>query len=299
MLGGSGVPNYDGWCICKCPSHSDEHPSLSIKDVVYGRLFHCFAGCYREEIIAAINTLYRHGGLYRSRQVKPSRIADSATGYDPMTSVRRILAESETDAALMRCFYRDHRSIMLPLPPALRFHPSLWHAESGTFGPGIVAPVCDLQGDVRGLYRLWLDPLTGGKAKLSPVRKALGPIKGNAIHLIGEPDDGEILYIAEGVENALAYVEIAGPCKQGTLVWSAVSAPGIAALIVPERVHSVIVLLDKDEAALAAVNTLSRRLEAQGHRAHVSVRTPLSDPPADPQDFNDMLLLVRPPEGAQ
>jgi hypothetical protein len=302
MLGGNGVPSYDNFYYCKCPAHDDERASLSIKDVSGGRLFWCFANCITEDIIAAINRQYKDGRLDRSRQVQPELTHDA---YDPMISVQRALAGSEADAPLRRRFYRDHRSITLPLPAVLRSHPSLYHKESDTFGPAIIAPVCDLVGGVRGLYRLWLDPETGAKAKLDPVRKMLGQVGGHAVHLIGRPDEGETLYVAEGIENALAYVEISDlggldlTDQPGTLVWSALSAPGIAKLIVPERVCEVIVLLDKDEAALSAVNTLSQRLRAQHHRAHVSVRTPLSDPPGNPKDFNDMLMLIRPPRGAR
>jgi hypothetical protein len=46
----SGTGNY----MACCPAHSDRSASLSIKEEPDGRvLFHCFAGCDKEDILAA------------------------------------------------------------------------------------------------------------------------------------------------------------------------------------------------------------------------------------------------------
>lgn len=43
----------DGW-VCRCPSHEDRSPSLSIKLGDKWWLTHCFAGCSTEAICAAV-----------------------------------------------------------------------------------------------------------------------------------------------------------------------------------------------------------------------------------------------------
>jgi hypothetical protein len=41
--------------MCKCPSHDDGGPSLSIRELEDGRvLIHCFAGCGADDVLAAL-----------------------------------------------------------------------------------------------------------------------------------------------------------------------------------------------------------------------------------------------------
>lgn len=44
-----------GKCVARCPSHGDQHPSLSLKELDDGTvLLHCFAGCDAAEVIGAV-----------------------------------------------------------------------------------------------------------------------------------------------------------------------------------------------------------------------------------------------------
>jgi putative DNA primase/helicase len=54
-----GKRRADGNYLCRCPGplhrDGDRNPSLSVKDGRNGRpLFHCFAGCAYEDIVAAL-----------------------------------------------------------------------------------------------------------------------------------------------------------------------------------------------------------------------------------------------------
>jgi hypothetical protein len=59
VLHGKRQANSSYMCRCPGPLHrnGDRNPSLSVKDGRNGRLlFHCFAGCTYEEIVAALRT---------------------------------------------------------------------------------------------------------------------------------------------------------------------------------------------------------------------------------------------------
>ncbi len=47
-----------------CPAHDDRTPSLSISDGGRRILFHCWAGCDQQDVLAAL----RERGLWRSRR---------------------------------------------------------------------------------------------------------------------------------------------------------------------------------------------------------------------------------------
>ncbi len=41
--------------VARCPAHADKGPSLTVKELPDGRvLFHCFAGCEGDDVLAAI-----------------------------------------------------------------------------------------------------------------------------------------------------------------------------------------------------------------------------------------------------
>lgn len=53
-LSGVRPTGNDRWA-CRCPSHEDRSPSLTIRVVPDGRiLVHCFAGCDTEAVMAAV-----------------------------------------------------------------------------------------------------------------------------------------------------------------------------------------------------------------------------------------------------
>lgn len=44
-----------GTWICRCPSHEDKNPSMTLRECDDGRvLLHCFAGCSVEDVLGAV-----------------------------------------------------------------------------------------------------------------------------------------------------------------------------------------------------------------------------------------------------
>jgi hypothetical protein len=91
---------------------------------------------------------------------------------------------------------------------ALRYHPGCFHraddqprATPPQRWPALLAKVTDLDGQLTGLHRTWLDPATAGKAPVIPPRKAMGHLLGHGVRIDIATD---ILAVGEGLETMLA-----------------------------------------------------------------------------------------------
>jgi hypothetical protein len=283
--GGSGIAGTKGWYSCHCVAHDDQRASLALRDTPRGLMVKCFAGCEPLRIKAAFVQLQLSGAL--SGPLPPLPATENVE-VDLMNIAAGIWHGAIEEALTER--YLRGRCITV-MSDALRGHSAVYHKETRVTAPAMIALVKDVAGEPGAIHRTWLDLETGGKAKFDPVRKSLCPVKGRAVHLFEAV--GDILYVSEGIENALSYIQycsMAGHPVTGP-VWAALSAPGIASLQVPDRIKEVRVILDRDEACFKAVNQLSLRL----HRQHVSVSgPPLTEgtPPFPINDFNDALRLV-------
>src|SRR5262245_2610358 len=124
-LAGHRVKPFKGNYLVPCPAHDDQNPSLSIRDSERGGLMvHCFAGCKRAEILAAI----RAKGFKIQQDDTPSappkgssadqrRQAEKA-GW--LWSKRRPIVGSIAETYLHKA-----RKYIGPLPPTLAFLPPL------------------------------------------------------------------------------------------------------------------------------------------------------------------------------
>lgn len=172
--------------------------------------------------------------------------------------------------------YLRSRAITTAVPDRLHYHRGLWHGPSKREWPAMVALVTDLADKPVAVHRTWLLLSGKGKAPVDPQRMALGPIAGNAIRL---SPVGEELFVAEGIETAMSAM------VAGKVAWSAISAMGLRALILPNEVRRVNVMVDRDDDGTCerAANEAGGRWLREGrqvmlHRA----------PPG--MDFNDVLM---------
>jgi hypothetical protein len=288
QLGGNGVANCSGWCSCKCPAHADDRASLSLKDAKLGLVVKCFAGCRPADIKAAILALRASGAFVHEVGI-PARPAERSR-VDLLQSAARIWHASQPIAGTLAEHYLRLRGITIKLPDVLRFHPALYHVESGTHAPAMVAVVQDVHGEKCAIHRTWLDPETGEKANLDPVRKSLCSITGCALRLsdtgLGRPEY-EPLFVAEGIETALSVLQMFG-----WSTWSALSAPGLAALQIPTEIQGVWICGDDDEAGHDAADALTCRLQRQNPRFWVQQQYPSGFRLPHPvKDYNDALML--------
>ena len=161
---------------------------------------------------------------------------------------------------------------------ALRFHPRCVFGD--TSAPCIVALMRDAVTDTPiGVQRIGLTVDHEGKVT-EQGRRALGH-KG-VVKLWPTAGDGR-LTIGEGVETVLAAATRIPWRVPLTPAWSTIDSGGLANFPVIHGVRHLVVLVDHDEAGMAAARGPQRRWEAAGRR----VDTPRPKQPG--WDFNDVV----------
>jgi hypothetical protein len=272
VLGGTGQVNCSGWYSAKCPVHNDHRNSLSLRDSIRGIIVKCFAGCAPAAVKVAIAEL-----LADPQKLRPFRPQSrSALLLSSSTFITRTWQEGQDPHGTLTEVYLNSRGLVGRIPNSLRHHPDLWHKESRTAGPAMLALITDAAGNVVALHRTWIARNGIGKAELEPVRKTVGPTLGGSIRL-GTPD--EAVVAGEGVESTLsATMLFRRPGLSGR------SADGVAAMQMPAGVRDVLITPDNDAPGLRAAESLYARLKREGLTVEIAV------PPVPDTDFNDILL---------
>ena len=149
--------------------------------------------------------------------------------------------------------------------PALRYHPSVYYRATEEdplqIWPALLAAVTDIDGNITGIQRTWLDPRRSEKAPLADSRRALGNLLGNGVRF-GKAAD--ILAAGEGVETMLALKSVLPSLP----VIAALSANHLAALDLPPALRRLYVARDNDAAGLRA----AERLRERGIGAGIEIR---------------------------
>lgn len=265
--------------MCCCPAHDDRTPSLSIGLSLGAILFHCFAGCSSDEVIAGFK---RHG-------IQPRHLFDGSGG--PIRPVRAIsdgpdanalrlwreakpISDSLADSYLMKRMI-DLRS------PEMRFHARtpLGRKPDVRYLPALLTAVRTDLGII-AVQRTFLDPATEGKAQFFKPKRALGRLGTGAARLF-PPIEGR-LGLAEGSESAMSAQSLSGiPC------WATLGNERFGIVTIPDSVTELHLFIDADKGGDLA---LSRALEAFARPG----RTILSHCPGQPgSDWNDELRNIR------
>jgi hypothetical protein len=194
-------------------------------------------------------------------------------------AARRLFARSRPLAGtLAEAYLRNRGNPDVRKCGSLRFQPRCWFRDADdrlAEGPALIAAVTDLDGNLTGVQRTWLDLSGGGKAPMPSPRRALGHLLGNGVRFGAARD---ILAAGEGVETMLA-LRTALPTLP---MVAALSAGHLAALRFPPKLRRLYVARDNDAAGRRAAERLGRRAEALGIEA--VVLAPVLG------DFNDDLL---------
>jgi hypothetical protein len=215
------------------------------------------------------------------RPEQPTRERVVASTGSP-EAARRLFAMGRPVGGTLAERYLDRRGLSgLGDAPALRFHPYCYYWREGQpkealpeTWPALLAKVTDMNGNLTGVHRTWLDPATARKAPLDPPRKAMGNLLGHGV-LTGVPTD--ILAAGEGLESTLS-LRMALPDLP---VIAALSANHLAALILPPGLQRLYIAADADEAGAIAAAKLTERADAVG------IETVRLSPMGD--DFNEDL----------
>lgn len=211
--------------MCRCPSHADNTPSLSIRQGDQGLLVTCFAGCNPVDILRAIRQI-QPGALPRSAPIAPFPRDGAA-----LRLWNKGLPMSGTPAAR----YLTSRHLG-PGAHDAKFHPRcpLGPKPSTVFKPALLVAARD-DGSLRGVQRIFFGPtdVTARKA-------TLGWLGGAAWRPpISDPDR---LAIAEGFETAAAYTVLTG-----ITCWASFGARRLPLLDIPDEVTELIIAEDNDD----------------------------------------------------
>lgn len=263
-----------GGGLCRCPAHDDRTPSLSVRPGERRLLFHCFAGCETETVLRALAALQMLG----SAAAEPSRRAAS-TPADRDARNRGAAARLWAAARPIRGSpaegYLHGRRLTVAVSD-LRFHPRTPYGRGTAvvFRPAILAAVRDESG-LLAVHRTFLEPKTARLADLPLPKRALGRLGRGAVRL--RPPQGDVLGWAEGIESAMAAIQLTGiPC------WATLGTERFARVALLPRVTRLILFLDNDVGG--------RRAETLACAAYRGCEIEARYPAAAGADWNDVLL---------
>ena len=259
-----------------CPAHNDRTPSLSVSLGRRAILFHCFAGCDQQSVLAA---------LAREGFEAPALFSPSATTHEreptkvhkPSAAALRIWREAKPLGGSPAKAYLESRGI-LAASSALRFHPQTPLGPKGQarFLPAMIAAVSLDEGPI-AIHRTFLSTEASTKATFDKPKRALGSLGEAAVRLFA-PISGK-LGLAEGIESALSAYALTG-----IPVWATLGNERFGLVSIPESVTELHLFVDHDAGGELAA---SRGLGAYAQEGRtIQVRKPQ---PSD-TDWNDELI---------
>lgn len=265
--------------MCCCPAHDDRTPSLSVTIGKRAILFHCFAGCTNEAVLANLARIgVRSADLFDGRgEAIAARPREEIADRNAL----RLWREASILAGSPVADYLASRGIELTSPD-LRFHPRTPLGPKGAvrFLPAMVAAVRNDAG-ILALHRTFLEL---GPVRIAPFdrpKRALGSLGFGAVRL-AMPRGGR-LGLAEGIESALSAQQMFGiPC------WATLGNERFGLVTIPESVREVHLFVDADAGGMLAEER-ARESYASDLRRIVTRR-----PVIDGQDWNDVLIARAP-----
>ena len=278
-LGGHWHGRYG---LAYCPAHPNTRtPALSLKDGDDGTLLvYCHAGCAGTEVLAALRARGLLVGLSDwqpdPREIERRKADEVSEHRRRIELARRCWSEAGPISGTLAERYLRARDITCPLPPTLRFHPTCWHGPTAAKVPALVAAVV-IDRELFGIHRTYLaEP--GFKAFDVGAKLMLGRCTGGAVRLSDGPG---VLLVCEGIETGLSL--LSGLPDSRPRIWAALSASGMAGLILPRQPGELVLAPDGDAPGCEAANKLAGRAYATGWRVR-TMRCP------DGRDWNDVLI---------
>lgn len=261
--------------MCCCPAHDDRTPSLSVTLGHRAILFHCFAGCANDAVLAGLGRVgVKLPELFdgRGEPLVKSRRHDG-----PDQNALRLWRAASTLAGSPAEAYLAGRAIELR-SPELRFHARTPLGPQGAvrFLPAMIAAVRNDEG-ILALHRTFINAKTGRVAAFDRPKRALGSLGTGGVRL-ALPRGGK-LGLAEGIESALSAMQIFGvPC------WATLGNERFGLVTIPESVRELHLFVDAD-AGGALAEDRARDAYARDGRRIVTCR-----PRSDGSDWNDVAM---------
>lgn len=234
---------------CLCPAHADSTPSLSVRLGDRAILFHCFAGCATDVVMAALRRMRLHDHA-------PLPMPVVARAPDRSRLARKLWHDSLPLAGSPAEAYLAARGVACR-SPKLRYHPAavLGAGANRRTMPAMIAAVENDLGIV-AVQRTFLDLDDLLHKPLRKPKVALGLLGHGAIRL-AEPE--EELGLAEGVEDALSAMQ-----WFGTPTWALGGVERLALVAIPPQVRRIIVYADHGAPATRCYEKAIAHIEADG-----------------------------------
>jgi hypothetical protein len=286
-LGNAHAEGNDWRCDCPvCHRHN-----LTLSNGNKQLLVKCFNGCAASEVLAAL----RQRDLYKGKKgngADPSE-PQSRAEHEGQAKSAKAKRKARIDAAVdiwrnsypaadtMVATYLASR-LLLDVSPTLRFVPALWHKQAAAKYPAMVGLVEHADEGAVGIHAVFLNPLDASvRVTIEPRKWSLGPIKGGAVRLAPA---GAVLAIAEGIEDALTFMQATGIPS-----WAAITASGIRNFVPPPLGTTATLILvednDANKTGQKAVADAARRLAKKGYTIKIAR-------PSTGKDINEALLKL-------
>lgn len=271
---GGAVRSGSGW-LCRCPAHDDSKPSLSLSYSRYGDklLAKCHAGCDFLDIIAALRDLRLLEDTYHHDDM-PEPTPHEKNDY----AIQLWDNAQKADGTHVET-YLNARGCVLSVPPSLRYNACLKHTPSGREFPAMIAGICKYpSAEIIAIHRTYLNFEGTAKAPVENAKMMLGASSGGAVRF--GACEGDVLWVAEGIETALSLY-----LATGQPTWATLSTSGMKAVVLPppDLVPNLRIAADHDAPGIDAAQALAAREMAIGRDVRIDV------PPVPGQDFNDVL----------
>ena len=256
-----------------CPAHDDRTPSLGVSIGRQAILFHCFAGCDQQSVLAAL----AREGFEAPALFSGSKAADfpePTRTRKPSTAALRIWRDAERLCASPAKAYLESRGI-LAASSALRFHPRTPLGPKGRTRllPAMIAAVSLDEGPI-AVHRTFLSG--NAKADFDKPKRALGSLGEAAVRLFA-PASGK-LGLAEGIESAMSAYALTG-----IPVWATLGNERFGLVSVPESVTELHLFVDHDAGGELAASRGMAAYARDGRKIHVR------KPSSSETDWNDEL----------
>lgn len=264
------------FAMCRCPAHPDSTASLSVRVGNHAVLFHCFAGCDSEKIMAAL----RSGKISAPPNHDPGQRQESKGDHRKVALA--VWRHAEPLAGSLAERYLRSRAID-PAGITARYDPRCQFGVGATkaFAPALIVPIEEDAGVV-AIHRTFLSPDGRGKADMPEPKWMLGQPGTGAVRWGGIPADG-VLRLAEGVEEAASVMNLLGP---GIFVWPALGIERYQGIAIPESIHTVVIYSQHGREATRAITRATPHLTGNGRQLVVK-------PPPHAGDWNDLLREIR------
>ena len=260
--------------MCCCPAHDDRTPSLSVTLGRKAILFHCFAGCPNEDVIAALD---REG--IRSRDLFDGSGAGTIERQnhgDFSSNARRLWQSATAISDSPAAQYLAKRGL-LPASEQLRYlaRTPLGPRDAVQFLPAMLAAVTTDIGII-AVHRTFLDIGSSKLAGFERPKRALGGLGYGAVRLA--PPAGGRLGLAEGIESALSAKQLFG-----ISCWATLGNERFGLVAIPESVRELYLFIDNDAGGALAEQRARKAYAASNRLIHSRV------PPSPGFDWNDEL----------